>query len=132
MIEHEEQQHSEMHGVADHLRARALEDFGFFANSVLGASLPDDLCTMVNECVRQRQDVVLTNKRAQTVRSALALWLYELGYDVVGFTSDEVHSHETHTWLFGGRGPAPFAEYAVSVRVSETGVLVEWSLEEAA
>lgn len=78
-------------------RARAQEDFEYFANSVLGLRLTQSFCSDVQKRVEaHNEEFILTPARAEA--SALNAWLVVLGrrdisaLDVQG---------ETFCWLFG-------------------------------
>lgn len=82
-------------------RARAVEDFEFFANYVLGLSVPKELCSTVQRAVEQGQDVVLTGVRnPKRLENALGAWLVVTGKKTLSQGEHLTVESETFSWLF--------------------------------
>ena len=111
------------------VRARAVEDFEYFANAVLGLGLDERLCAELQTAVAAGRAVRLSAKRPDVVVRALATWLNVLGVSADA-TGAAVQS-EAYLWLFGGHA-LPTAEPAYRLRAGDTYVQLVPLLKEAA
>lgn len=85
-------------------RARAVEDFEFFANHVCGAQLGVEVCLQVAQGVEQEQDVEQVRGVFDALPQGLrlhALRAFDAWLFVLGQKDELVHSpSETFDWLF--------------------------------
>lgn len=86
----------QLDAVRQSARARAVEDFDFFTNGVMGLRVPHDVCSSVQRAVEQGEQIAISCKRPQEVERALGAWLVVIGK---GGVLTAPYS-ETFEWLF--------------------------------
>lgn len=85
--------------VRDVARARAREDFEYFANYVMGAQLPTEFCTAWQrnlELGTEMPECILSPGQMRNADNVVKAWFVLLDRDVQDFTPSQ-----TYIWLFG-------------------------------
>lgn len=86
--------------VRDVARARAREDFEYFANYVMGAQLPAAYCVAWQRKLERGEElpesIVLSPGQLRSAENAMKAWFVLTGMDEQDFIPSE-----TFVWLFG-------------------------------
>lgn len=110
--------------VKDTVRASALANFEFFANTVLAAQLGLELCVCVQDVFEDRADFLLRTDRPRAVAIALASWLNAQGVQVL--CNIQLPQHEVLQWLDFEPSCALKDAQSASLEVAKDSVRIQW------
>lgn len=106
------------------VRTAALESFEFFANTVLGSQISDDVCKQTQELLEGEKNGFISARRPRALTVAVLVWLNSKGVAVL--TTVPLPQHEILHWLELGSEPVEKTNRGVVLDVQENGVGVQW------
>lgn len=124
---------SSLKGVQQSVRAAALEDFEFFADTVLCSRLGEEVCDAVQEAVLLKETCYFRYPSSRTLATALYFYLKACGYLVLS-DFQPLSQSEMLAWLDlesseedvdNGTGTTG-AVYAISLTLHRDGVSLSW------
>lgn len=113
---------SSLSGVRDAVRMQALGDFGYFANVVFGATIPEELCDLVQNSLTAQESARFRTEHSRKLAYAASAWLTSHGISVMGI--DPPRRHDLLSWLEMSEQPP--SDYCVVIRLTESEVEFEW------
>lgn len=100
----------------------ALRSFKYFANTVLGTSLAEDVCCAAQDVVEDQEDALIHTGRPRAVSIALSAWLRSRGINVLCNTP--LLQSEILSWL--QLDECEESGLAVSLEALPQGVVLKW------
>lgn len=114
---------SSLKGVQQSVRAAALQDFEFFANTVLCSRLSEELCSAAQEAIELGETCYLRHNSPRSLATALYFYLSACGY-VLLTEFRPVPQSELLSWLELEKNVE--GSIAVSLHIHSDGVSLSW------